>query len=139
MAAAGRVLVADGGRVALVADGRAPARLGRYRDATWSPGGRFAAVTTSHALLAVTPKGAHPLAGRPPRPPRHPRWSPDGFRLAYLSGAGLRVVVADGSDDRLFRGHVEDVAPAFRPGAGRTSPGWTPIATSASPTSTSPS
>jgi hypothetical protein len=117
--AGGRLLVGTGGGVGLSPAGRAPDAIGRYRDATWSPGGRFAAVTTRHALLAVTPHGAvrWRVAGDAPR---SPAWSPDGFRIAYLAGAQLRVVVADGTDDRLFRGHVRPVAPAFRPGAGRT-------------------
>jgi hypothetical protein len=90
--------------------------LGPYRDATWSPHGRFAAATTADALLAVTPAGAVRWRVRPPASPRQPAWSPDGFRIAYLAGSQLRVVIADGSDDRLFWGHARDVAPAFRPG-----------------------
>jgi dipeptidyl aminopeptidase/acylaminoacyl peptidase len=118
--AAGRLLVAGERGVWLVADRRAPARLGAYLDAAWSPAGRFAAVTTRRALLAVTPAGSVRWRVVPPAAPRRPRWSPDGFRLAYLAGAQLRVVVGDGTDDRLFRGHVRDVAPAFRPTEGRT-------------------
>jgi hypothetical protein len=56
----------------------------------------------------------------PPARPRSPRWSPDGFRLAYLAGPQLRIVVGDGTDDRLFFGHARDVPPAFRPTAART-------------------
>jgi len=118
--AAGRVLAAGEAGVAVIADARVPAPLGPYLDATWSPNGRFAAVTTRRALLAVTPAGAVRWRVQPPALPRHPRWAPDGFRLAYLAGPQLRVLVGDGTDDRLFRGHVRDVAPAFRPGAGRT-------------------
>jgi hypothetical protein len=110
----GRVLAAAAG-VQLGDD-----RLGPYRDATWSPHGRFAAVTTRRALLAVAPGGAVRWRVEPPAPPRRPAWSPDGFRVAYLAGTQLRVVVGDGTDDRLFWGHARDVAPAFRPGAVRT-------------------
>jgi hypothetical protein len=42
--------------------------LGPYRDATWSPHGRFAAATTADALLAVTPAGAVRWRVRPGSP-----------------------------------------------------------------------
>jgi dipeptidyl aminopeptidase/acylaminoacyl peptidase len=123
--APGRVLVAAGGRIEVVAGSRAPVVLGRYRDAAWSPHGRFVAVTAKSELLAVTPGGAvrwrvTPRSAQPAAAPRDPRWSPDGFRIAYLAGHQLRVVVGDGTDDRLFYGHVRDVAPAFRPRTART-------------------
>ncbi len=126
-AAAPAALPSEGRLLARSSDGvtLAPARgdaerLGPYRDATWSPHGRFLAVTTADALLAVTPAGKVRWRVVPPAPPRRPAWSPDGFRVAYLSGPQLRVLVADGTDDRLFYGHVRDVAPAFKPTASRT-------------------
>jgi WD40-like Beta Propeller Repeat len=118
--AGGRLLVARAGAVGVTSGAGEPRRLGAYRDATWSPSGRFAAVTTRHSLEAVTPGGSMRWSVTPPFPPRSPRWAPDGFRLAYLSGPQLRVVVGDGTDDRLFYGHVLDVPPAFRPPTGRT-------------------
>jgi hypothetical protein len=118
--APGRLLVARDAGVAVVASAGGAHRLGPYEDATWSPRGRFAAVTAGDALLAVTPGGAVRWRVTPPTPPRSPRWAPDGFRIAYLAGPQLRVMVADGTDDRLFFGHVRDVPPAFRPTAART-------------------
>ena len=75
---------------------------------------------TGRRLLAVTPAGTVRWRVTAAVPPRHPRWAPDGFRIAYLAGPQLRVVVGDGTDDRLFWGHALDVAPAFRPGRDRT-------------------
>ena len=46
-----------------------------------------------------------------------PSWnSPDGFRIAYLSGSSLRVVNGDGSGDHLLAKSVAKVAPAWMPG-----------------------
>jgi hypothetical protein len=44
------------------------------------------------------------------------RWSPDGFRVAYLSGRTLRVVAGDGTNDVLFARAWPAPAPAWRPG-----------------------
>ncbi len=73
--------------------------LGPYLDATWSPMGRFVAVTRPNALLAVEPGGrVHWSLARPQV--RAPRWSPSGFRVAYLSGSTVRVVAGDGTGDQ---------------------------------------
>jgi hypothetical protein len=116
----GRVLAISAGGVTVVGDEIPSGRNGSFGGATWSPRGRFVAVTTPQALLAITPNGLQRWRVEPPARPRRPRWSPDGFRLAYLAGPQLRVVVGDGTDDRLFYGHARDVPPAFRPTAGRT-------------------
>jgi WD40-like Beta Propeller Repeat len=118
--AGGRVLALSAGGVTVVGDGISHGREGSFGGGTWSPRGRFLAITTREALLAVTPGGTVRWRVVPPARPRSPRWSPDGFRLAYLAGPQLRVVVGDGTDDRLFFGHARDVPPAFRPTEDRT-------------------
>jgi hypothetical protein len=113
----GDVLVRAGGGVVVIAPDGRRRRLGDYREAAWSPRALYAVVTTRRELRAVDPRGGVRWRVVPPAPPRHPAWSPDGVRIAYLAGPQLRVVVGDGTDDRLFRAHVRDVAPAFMPGS----------------------
>ena len=113
--AEGRLLVSGPTGAWIVAADGAKRRLGSYRQASWSPRGLHAVVTKRSQVVAVTPKGA--VRWSLPRPRvRHARWSPSGFRVAYLSGSNLRVVAGDGTADRrLGAAHV--VAPAWRPGA----------------------
>jgi hypothetical protein len=91
--------------------------LGPYHDATWSPHGLFVAAVRGHSLVALDTRGhVHWALPRVPSP-ELPSWSPgDGFRVAYLSGATLRVVAGDGTGDRPLAPGVAPVAPAWRPG-----------------------
>jgi len=111
--AKGRVLVtAPTGPWVVSADG-AKRRLGDYEEASWSPGGRHVVVSRRSQLVAVTPKGDSRWSLARPRV-HAARWSPSGFRIAYLSGANLRVVAGDGTGDRRLDA-AADVAPAWRP------------------------
>jgi hypothetical protein len=93
--------------------------LGDYREATWSPHGLFVAATAGHELVALDPRGHVRWSLARAGPITTPRWSPDGFRIAYLSGRSLRVVAADGTGDRLLRAAVSpEVAPVWRPDPG---------------------
>jgi hypothetical protein len=93
--------------------------LGDYREATWSPHGLFVAATTGHELVAVDPRGHVRWSLERAGPITTPRWSPDGFRITYLSGSSLRIVAADGTGDRPLRAAVSpSVAPAWRPSSG---------------------
>jgi hypothetical protein len=93
--------------------------LGDYAESTWSPRGLYIAATTPHELTALDPEGDVRWSLARAGPIRDPRWSPDGFRIAYRSGHSLRIVVADGSGDRLLEPRVVPVAPAWRPGPRR--------------------
>jgi hypothetical protein len=112
---AGRVLVAaPSGAWVVSADG-SRRNLGRYDEATWSPRGLFVGAAKRHQLAALTPKGQ--VRWTLSRPRVHDaRWSPSGFRIAYLSGSNLRVVAGDGTGDRRLDA-ARNVAPAWRPGA----------------------
>jgi hypothetical protein len=93
--------------------------LGDYREATWSPHGLFVAAAAGHELVALDPHGNVRWSLARTSRIATPRWSPDGFRIAYLDGYSLRIVAADGTGDRPLRAAVSPgVAPAWRPGAG---------------------
>jgi len=110
----GRVLVsAPSGVWSVAADG-ARRKLGGYEEATWSPRGRYVGASTQHHLSALTPRGVVRWTISQPRI-RHPRWSPSGFRIAYLSRTSVRVVAGDGAGDRRLDA-AENVAPAWKPG-----------------------
>ena len=90
--------------------------LGPYRYAAWSPHGKFVAgVLRRNTLVALEPNGR--VHWEKPRPERlaYPRWSFDGFRIAYFAGSTLRVVNGDGTGDRLIGPADPGVAPAWRP------------------------
>ena len=93
--------------------------LGRYRDAAFSPHGRFIAATRANQLLALDPKGGVRWALARPSP-RFPAWTGTSTdtRIAYLSGRRLRIVAGDGTGDHAV-GQAAMVAPAWRPGPGR--------------------
>ena len=112
----GELLVRSGAAGAWVvhADG-SRRRIGPYDDVSWSPNGLFVAAVRDRQLLAVTPTGEPRWALTPARGARAPRWAPSGLRIAYLSGAGVRVVDGDGSGDRQLAGRAT-AAPAWRPG-----------------------
>jgi len=115
----GRLLVmSSNGPWIVNADG-AKRRLGDYNDASWSPHGLFVVATRGRELVALTPGGDVRWTVPSRAPVRLPRWAPSGFRIAYLSGSTLRVVVGNGTGDRLLSPSAADIAPAWRPGTAR--------------------
>jgi hypothetical protein len=117
--APGRVLVTSASGAWIAGEDGSKRLLGPYRDAAWSPLGRFVAGARANELVAVEPDGnvrwtlARPDVSRP-------AWggTATDTRIAYRSGGGLRVVAGDGTGDRALAGDVADVAPAWRPGGG---------------------
>ena len=91
--------------------------LGGYGAATWSPNGLFVAVARGDTLAAVEPDtGTVRWRLETPGPVSDVRWAPrDGFRIAYRTGAQLRVVNGDGTGDRLLARTSGAVAPEWRP------------------------
>lgn len=116
MPAPGRLLVSNARGTWIVSSGGQVKRLGPWTGASWSPRGKYVAVTAANTLAAVDPNGK--LAWwLPTRPATDPQWYwPSGYRVAYRSGADLREVAGDGSGDHLLATRVAPIAPAWRPG-----------------------
>lgn len=116
--APGRLLVASDTGVWVVDANGKKRLLEGYREASWSPFGRFLVATRQNELAALEPDGdvRWTLARRGVR---DARWggSQMDTRIAYLSRGELRVVAGDGSGDRAV-GPALAVAPAWRPGPG---------------------
>ena len=113
--AAGRLLVvSDRGPWIVRRDG-SKRLLGSYEDASFSPSASFVVVTAGRRVVAVEPDGDPRWTVTRPAPVADARWAPSGFRVAYRAGDTLRVVVANGEDDRLLAEDVAAVAPAWRP------------------------
>ena len=116
---AGRLLVASDPGVWVVERDGSKRLLPGYREASWSPFGRYVVAARRNELAALEPAGdvRWTLARRDVR---FPRWTgtQTDTRIAYLSGTALRVVGGDGTGDRRLRPTVRPVAPAWRPGGG---------------------
>jgi hypothetical protein len=117
--APGRLLVtADSGAWVVEQDG-SKRLLGRYREASWSPFGRFVVAARPNELAALTPDGS--VRWTLARPDvRLPRWggTQTDTRIAYFSGGELRVVGGDGEGDRLLDVEAAERAPVWQQGAG---------------------
>ena len=92
-------------------------QVGAFSQAGWSPRGKFVIGVRGRRLVAVTPTGDVRWTVTRPRPVHDPAWSGGlGYRVAYLEAKTLRVVVGDGTGDRLLRRAAASVTPAWRPG-----------------------
>ncbi len=117
--ARGRLLVSGRGGTWIVNADGSRRRLGAYRDAAWSPSGRFVAAVKRSELVALDPKG-NVRWTLPRRSPRFPAWTgtPTDTRIAYIAGGRLHVVAGDGTGDHAI-GPAARVAPVWRPRPGR--------------------
>jgi hypothetical protein len=117
--APGRLLVtADSGAWVVEQDG-SKRLLGPYREASWSPFGRFVVASRRNELVALTPEGdVRWSLARPDV--RLPRWggTRTDTRIAYLSRGRLRVVGGDGKGDRLLDREASLRAPRWLTGSG---------------------
>jgi hypothetical protein len=115
--APGRLLVtADSGAWIVDEDG-SKRLLGDYREASWSPFGRFVVAARANELAALAADGT--VRWSLARPDvRLPRWggSRTDTRIAYFSRGQLRVVGGDGKGDRLLDAQSAERAPVWLPG-----------------------
>jgi hypothetical protein len=119
--AAGRLLVVSEQGPWIVRPDGSKRLLGSYEDASFSPNALFVVVTDGRRVLALEPNGDPRWSLSRPTPVSDARWAPTpGFRVAYREGDELRVVVGNGTGDRLLVGGVAAVAPAWLPVEGRT-------------------
>ena len=117
--AGGQLLVtSDAGAWVVDRDG-SKRLLGAYREASWSPFGRFVVASRRNELAALTPEGeVRWTLARPDV--RFPRWggTRTDTRIAYLARDGLRVVGGDGEGDRLLDERAAERAPVWQQGGG---------------------
>ncbi len=90
-----------------------------WREGSWSPQAKYVVVTRNHRVAAIDPNAQGQIRWAFSRSSavHAARWSPDGFRVAYLNGRELRVVAGDGTGDGELRHRVGTTPPAWRPGA----------------------
>jgi hypothetical protein len=117
----GRLLAASDAGVWVVAADGSRRLLGSYREASWSPFGRYVVAARRNELAALNPDGT--VRWSLARPDvRFPRWagSATDTRIAYLTGSRLHVVAGDGTRDADAGGlpAAAPVAPSWRHGAG---------------------
>jgi hypothetical protein len=114
--AQGKLLVASDAGVWVVRQDGSKRLLGPYREASWSPFGRFVVAARENELAALETDGdvRWTLARRGVRSPRWTGTETD-TRIAYVDRTGIRVLAGDGTGDRLLvaggRGPI-----AWRPG-----------------------
>ena len=112
----GSLLVASDAGVWIVQEDGSKRLLGAYREASWSPFGRFVVAARENELAALEPDGdvRWTLARRGVRSPRWAGTETD-TRIAYVDRSGLRIVAGDGTGDRLLVPGFQGIV-AWKPG-----------------------
>lgn len=89
--------------------------LGRYTAGAWSPHSLYVVAWRGSELAALDPRGHRQWILAGDAPVTLARWSPDGYRIAYIAGGSLWIVAGDGSEKHRLDGRVAPVTPAWQP------------------------
>jgi hypothetical protein len=114
----GRLLVNAPGGPWIVGANGVRTHLGAFAGAAWSPHSLYVVAWRGDRLVALDPHGQRQWTLVTGGPVSAARWSPDGYRIAYLAGGALEVVAGDGSGNRQLVARVRPVAVAWTPDDG---------------------
>ncbi|MGH2865996.1 MAG: WD40 repeat domain-containing protein [Solirubrobacteraceae bacterium] len=114
----GRLLVNAPSGAWIVGASGVRTHLGVFSGAAWSPHSLYVVAWRGDRLAALDPHGQRQWTLGTGGPVAAVRWSPDGYRIAYLAGGGLDVVAGDGSGNRRLVARVRPVGAAWQPGEG---------------------
>jgi len=118
--APGRLLVSSDRGLWIVAGDGSRRRLGAWTTGSWSPHAKHIVVASGHTLAAIKPDGTVRWRHEAATNVSDPRWSPNGFHVAYRAGARMHVIWGNGIHDATLPGRAAPAAPAWRPNAPRT-------------------
>ncbi|HEX3225323.1 MAG TPA: hypothetical protein VHQ89_04445 [Gaiellaceae bacterium] len=113
----GRLLVSGRGGTWVIASDGSKRRLGSWADASWSPHGLFVVAASRDGLAAVEPRDGTVRWSLARPNVSLPSWggTRTDTRIAYFSGASLRVVAGDGTGDRVLARAALRVMPVWQP------------------------
>jgi WD40-like Beta Propeller Repeat len=121
--APGRLLVESESGPWIVNEDGSKRHLPAYDEATWSPNGRFVAVSRGRELIAVVADpettgdqvGVYRWSYGAPTRVHDVAWAPSGTRIAYRTGDDLRLIRGDGVEPRVLVDDIAPVAPTWQP------------------------
>lgn len=114
----GRLLVETANSSWLVTAEGGRRDLGSYTGAAWSPHSLYVVAWRGAELSALKLTGARQWELTAPGVISAARWSPDGYRIAFLANGVLDVVAADSSGQHTLSNAAAPVAPAWQPRTG---------------------
>jgi WD40 repeat protein len=118
--APGRLLVASDRGLWIVTGDGARTRLGDWSSGSWSPHAKHIVVASGRTVAAIRPDGTLRWRREASRTVHDPRWSPNGYHVAYRAGSRMHVIWGNGIHDATLPGRAANAAPAWQPNQPRT-------------------